>query len=161
VRGMGEEHEACRLAALVFGVGVLFPIPAQNTPLNRLARLIQSVLLLRAWDGRRAALRPERDRGEYVGLGCAGRQAKRHRVWKSGSLSKSCSASAHQMLPRDSAICRKLASPVKWQKLSKRCTLTSASSKRARLERDRGEYVGLGCAGRQAKRHRVWKSGSL
>ncbi|EKV11612.1 Oligophrenin-1 [Penicillium digitatum] len=38
-------YEACRLAALVFGVGVLFPIPAQNTPLNRLARLIQSVLL--------------------------------------------------------------------------------------------------------------------
>jgi hypothetical protein len=27
-------YEACRLAALVFGVGVIFPIPAQNTPLN-------------------------------------------------------------------------------------------------------------------------------
>ncbi|OQD92424.1 hypothetical protein PENSOL_c041G01590 [Penicillium solitum] len=38
-------YEACRLAALIFGVGVLFPIPAQNTPLNTLARLIQSVLL--------------------------------------------------------------------------------------------------------------------
>ncbi|KGO69812.1 hypothetical protein PITC_042750 [Penicillium italicum] len=38
-------YEACRLAALVFGVGVLFPIPAQNTPLNTLARLIQSALL--------------------------------------------------------------------------------------------------------------------
>ncbi|CAG7938057.1 unnamed protein product [Penicillium nalgiovense] len=38
-------YEACRLAALVFGVGVIFPIPAQNTPLNTLARLIRSVLL--------------------------------------------------------------------------------------------------------------------
>ncbi|CAG8910204.1 unnamed protein product [Penicillium egyptiacum] len=38
-------YEACRLAALVFGVGVIFPIPAQNTPLNTLAGLIQSVLL--------------------------------------------------------------------------------------------------------------------
>ena len=37
-------YEACRLAALIFGVGVLFPIPAQNTPLNTLARLIQAVL---------------------------------------------------------------------------------------------------------------------
>jgi hypothetical protein len=37
-------YEACRLAALIFGVGVLFPIPAQNTPLNNLARLIQGVL---------------------------------------------------------------------------------------------------------------------
>ncbi|KAJ5209936.1 Protein of unknown function DUF3468 [Penicillium cf. griseofulvum] len=38
-------YEVCRLAALIFGVGVLFPIPAQNTPLNRLARLIHSLLL--------------------------------------------------------------------------------------------------------------------
>ncbi|CAI7596598.1 unnamed protein product [Penicillium glandicola] len=38
-------YEACRLAALIFGVGVLFPIPAQNTPLNTLARLIRSLLL--------------------------------------------------------------------------------------------------------------------
>ncbi|OQE35236.1 hypothetical protein PENCOP_c014G00474 [Penicillium coprophilum] len=38
-------YEACRLAALIFGVGVLFPIPAQNTPLNKLARLIRSLLL--------------------------------------------------------------------------------------------------------------------
>jgi hypothetical protein len=38
-------YEACRLAALVFGVGVIFPIPAQNTPLHTLARMIQSVLL--------------------------------------------------------------------------------------------------------------------
>ncbi|KAJ5876323.1 uncharacterized protein N7529_001907 [Penicillium soppii] len=38
-------YEACRLAALIFGVGVLFPIPAQNTPLNNIARLIQAVLL--------------------------------------------------------------------------------------------------------------------
>jgi hypothetical protein len=37
-------YEACRLAALIFGVGVLFPIPAQNTPLNNIARLIQGVL---------------------------------------------------------------------------------------------------------------------
>jgi len=37
-------YEACRLAALIFGVGVLFPIPAQNTPLNNIARLIQDVL---------------------------------------------------------------------------------------------------------------------
>ncbi|KAJ5355643.1 Protein of unknown function DUF3468 [Penicillium concentricum] len=38
-------YEACRLAALIFGVGVLFPIPAQNTPLNNLARLIWSLLI--------------------------------------------------------------------------------------------------------------------
>ncbi|KAJ5951667.1 uncharacterized protein N7479_010080 [Penicillium vulpinum] len=38
-------YEVCRLAALVFGVGVIFPIPAQNTPLNTLARLIRSLLL--------------------------------------------------------------------------------------------------------------------
>ncbi|KAJ5807640.1 hypothetical protein N7447_011096 [Penicillium robsamsonii] len=38
-------YEACRLAALIFGVGVLFPIPAQNTPLNSLAHLIRSLLL--------------------------------------------------------------------------------------------------------------------
>ncbi|KAJ5757203.1 uncharacterized protein N7511_007385 [Penicillium nucicola] len=38
-------YEACRLAALVFGVGVIFPIPAQNSPLHTLARSIQSVLL--------------------------------------------------------------------------------------------------------------------
>ncbi|KAJ5559272.1 hypothetical protein N7535_009500, partial [Penicillium sp. DV-2018c] len=38
-------YEACRLAALIFGVGVIFPIPQQNTPLNTLARSIRSVLL--------------------------------------------------------------------------------------------------------------------
>jgi hypothetical protein len=38
-------YEVCRLAALIFGVGVLFPIPAQNTPLNRLAHLMKSLLL--------------------------------------------------------------------------------------------------------------------
>ncbi|CRL26521.1 unnamed protein product [Penicillium camemberti] len=38
-------YKACRLAALIFGIGVLFSVPAQNTPLNTLARLIQSVLL--------------------------------------------------------------------------------------------------------------------
>ncbi|KAJ5342861.1 Protein of unknown function DUF3468 [Penicillium brevicompactum] len=37
-------YEACRLAAQIFGVGVLFPIPAQNTPLHHLARLIQTLL---------------------------------------------------------------------------------------------------------------------
>lgn len=37
-------YEACRLAALIFGVGVLFPIPAQNTPLKTLARLIHGAL---------------------------------------------------------------------------------------------------------------------
>ncbi|KAJ5121057.1 uncharacterized protein N7515_009018 [Penicillium bovifimosum] len=38
-------YEACRLAAMIFGVGVIFPIPQQNTPLNTLARSIISVLL--------------------------------------------------------------------------------------------------------------------
>ncbi|KAJ5782061.1 hypothetical protein N7457_003835 [Penicillium paradoxum] len=38
-------YEALRLAALVFGVGVIFPIPAQNTPLSTLAREIRLVLL--------------------------------------------------------------------------------------------------------------------
>jgi hypothetical protein len=38
-------YEACRLAALIFGVGVIFPIPQQNTPLNTLARSIRSLLL--------------------------------------------------------------------------------------------------------------------
>lgn len=37
-------YEACRLAGLIFGVGVIFPIPAQNTPLHDLAYKIQAVL---------------------------------------------------------------------------------------------------------------------
>lgn len=37
-------YEACRLAALVFAVGVIFPIPAPNTPLPKLAQQLQSVL---------------------------------------------------------------------------------------------------------------------
>ena len=37
-------YEACRLAAQIFGVGVVFPIPAQNTPLHRLASQLHSVL---------------------------------------------------------------------------------------------------------------------
>lgn len=37
-------YEACRLAAQIFGVGVIFPIPAQSTPLHRLASQLQSVL---------------------------------------------------------------------------------------------------------------------
>ncbi|KAJ6015884.1 Protein of unknown function DUF3468 [Penicillium herquei] len=38
-------YEACRLAGLIFGVGVIFPIPAQNSPLQRLAHEINAVLL--------------------------------------------------------------------------------------------------------------------
>lgn len=41
----GATYEACRLAALIFGVGVIFPIPAQNSPLDSLARQLQSALL--------------------------------------------------------------------------------------------------------------------
>lgn len=37
-------YDICRLAALIFGVGVIFPIPAQNTPLKSLAQQIQSLL---------------------------------------------------------------------------------------------------------------------
>ncbi|KAJ5273803.1 Protein of unknown function DUF3468 [Penicillium angulare] len=38
-------YEACRLASLIFGVGVIFPIPAQNSPLTRLAQEIHAILL--------------------------------------------------------------------------------------------------------------------
>jgi hypothetical protein len=38
-------YDICRFAALIFGVGVMFPIPAQNTPLKSLAQQIQSLLL--------------------------------------------------------------------------------------------------------------------
>lgn len=37
-------YEACRLAAFIFAVGVIFPIPATNTPLPRLAQQLHSVL---------------------------------------------------------------------------------------------------------------------
>lgn len=37
-------YEACRLTARIFAVGVVFPIPAQNTPLHDLANQIQSLL---------------------------------------------------------------------------------------------------------------------
>ncbi|PTU22136.1 hypothetical protein P175DRAFT_0523291 [Aspergillus ochraceoroseus IBT 24754] len=37
-------YEACRLACLVYGVGVVLPLPAQSTPLARLSELIQTVL---------------------------------------------------------------------------------------------------------------------
>ncbi|KAJ5707887.1 hypothetical protein N7488_007688 [Penicillium malachiteum] len=38
-------YEACRLTCLIYGVGVIFPIPAQNSPLQRLAQGINTVLL--------------------------------------------------------------------------------------------------------------------
>lgn len=37
-------YEACRVAAMIFGVGVIFPIPAPNSPLRQLARQLWSVL---------------------------------------------------------------------------------------------------------------------
>lgn len=37
-------YEACRLAALIFAVGVIFPIPEPNTPLPRLATELQAAL---------------------------------------------------------------------------------------------------------------------
>lgn len=37
-------YEACRLAALIFAVGVIFPIPTPNTPLPKLAQQLHSVL---------------------------------------------------------------------------------------------------------------------
>lgn len=40
----GIIYESCRLAALVYGVGVVFPLPAGSTPLSDLARLIKAVL---------------------------------------------------------------------------------------------------------------------
>lgn len=38
-------YEACRLAALIFGAGVIFPIPARNSPLHTLAGQLGKVLL--------------------------------------------------------------------------------------------------------------------
>lgn len=37
-------YEACRLGMLIFSVGVVFPIPANNTPLPGLAQKLQAVL---------------------------------------------------------------------------------------------------------------------
>ena len=37
-------YEACRLGAMIYGVGIIFPIPAQNSPLTQLACLLQAVL---------------------------------------------------------------------------------------------------------------------
>lgn len=37
-------YEACRLAMFIFAVGVVFPIPANNTPLPSLAKQLQAVL---------------------------------------------------------------------------------------------------------------------
>ncbi|KAG2413962.1 hypothetical protein HFD88_003153 [Aspergillus terreus] len=37
-------YEACRLAGLVFSVGVILPLPAQSTPLTQLATLIKALM---------------------------------------------------------------------------------------------------------------------
>ncbi|RHZ54403.1 uncharacterized protein CDV56_104943 [Aspergillus thermomutatus] len=37
-------YEACRLAALIYAVGVTFPLPSQCTPLPRLAKLVHEAL---------------------------------------------------------------------------------------------------------------------
>ncbi|KAJ5389080.1 transcriptional regulator family: Fungal Specific TF [Penicillium cataractarum] len=37
-------YESCRLAMLIFAVGVVFPIPVNNTPLPNLAKQLQAVL---------------------------------------------------------------------------------------------------------------------
>jgi hypothetical protein len=37
-------YEICRLAGLIFGVGVIFPLPAQTAPLPTLVRLLQAEL---------------------------------------------------------------------------------------------------------------------
>jgi hypothetical protein len=39
-------YEACRLAALIYAVGVTFPLPSQCSPLPRLAKLLQQALHL-------------------------------------------------------------------------------------------------------------------
>jgi hypothetical protein len=43
-------YQACRLAALIYGVGVVFPLPAHTAPLSRLARLLSAELVLVSWD---------------------------------------------------------------------------------------------------------------
>lgn len=45
-------YEACRLAALIFGVGVLFPIPAQNTPLSTCRHNPRHVWTTSQWNHR-------------------------------------------------------------------------------------------------------------
>ena len=37
-------YEICRLAGLIFGVGVIFPLPAQTAPLPTLVKLLQAEL---------------------------------------------------------------------------------------------------------------------
>jgi hypothetical protein len=37
-------YEACRLAGLIFGVGVTFPLPAQTAPFSTLVRFLQAEL---------------------------------------------------------------------------------------------------------------------
>jgi hypothetical protein len=37
-------YEICRLAGLIFGVGVIFPLPAQTAPLSNLVKLLQAEL---------------------------------------------------------------------------------------------------------------------
>jgi hypothetical protein len=37
-------YEACRLAGCIYGVGVVFPLPPQSTPLVKLAGLLKGVL---------------------------------------------------------------------------------------------------------------------
>ncbi|KAJ5531967.1 hypothetical protein N7494_008519 [Penicillium frequentans] len=41
----GTTYEACRLAGLIFGVGVIFPIPQQNSPLKGLAKKLRAAVL--------------------------------------------------------------------------------------------------------------------
>lgn len=41
----GTTYEACRLAGLIFGVGVIFPIPRQNSPLKDLAKRLRAAIL--------------------------------------------------------------------------------------------------------------------
>ncbi|KAJ5631841.1 uncharacterized protein N7484_011941 [Penicillium longicatenatum] len=41
----GTTYEACRLAGLIFGVGVIFPIPQQNSPLQGLAKRLCTAIL--------------------------------------------------------------------------------------------------------------------
>ncbi|KAL4897501.1 hypothetical protein BDV59DRAFT_45345 [Aspergillus ambiguus] len=41
--GQGIIYETCRLAGLIFSVGVILPLPAQSTPLAQLATLIKGV----------------------------------------------------------------------------------------------------------------------
>ncbi|KAL2811836.1 hypothetical protein BJX63DRAFT_265180 [Aspergillus granulosus] len=49
-------YEACRLALITFGVGVIFPLPPQSAPLLQLARSLQMTLQLDADDRSRTGL---------------------------------------------------------------------------------------------------------